>query len=87
MRSLCSVVLILVVALSQLCWGWGREGHQIIALITEGHLDQTTKVMIQALLGSKHLYAVSTWADDIRRDRPETKPWHYVNIPLGATPQ
>ena len=27
----------------------------------------------------------STWADDIRPSRPNTGPWHYVNIPGGAS--
>jgi hypothetical protein len=30
------------------------------------------------------LAAASTWADDIRRQRPETAPWHYTNIPRAA---
>jgi hypothetical protein len=33
--------------------GWGREGHQIIVTVAEDHLDETTKVMIQSLLGNK----------------------------------
>ena len=28
---------------------------------------------------------LSTWADDIRTQHPETGPWHYVDIPLGTT--
>ena len=28
------------------------------------------------------LAEVSTWADQIRVQRPETAPWHYVNIPI-----
>jgi hypothetical protein len=27
---------------------------------------------------------VSTWADEVRASRPNTGPWHYVNIPRGA---
>jgi hypothetical protein len=27
----------------------------------------------------------STWADDIRALRPETAPWHYIDIPLGTS--
>jgi hypothetical protein len=27
----------------------------------------------------------STWADDIRKVRPKTAPWHFVDIPLGAS--
>jgi hypothetical protein len=55
----------------------------VIATVAENHLDQTTRVMIQSLIGNNHLYSVASWADDIRRDRPETKAWHYVNIPMG----
>jgi nuclease S1 len=29
---------------------------------------------------------VSTWADQIRVQRPETAPWHYVNIPVHPAP-
>jgi hypothetical protein len=67
------------------CWGWGREGHQIVAAIAEDHLNETTGVMIQSLIGNNHLYSVATWADDVRKARPETAPWHYVNIPLGGS--
>ncbi len=67
-----------------LCWGWGREGHQIIATVAEDHLDESTKVMIQSLIGSNLLYSVASWADDVRKERRETA-WHYVDIRLGST--
>ena len=63
----------------------GREGHQIAAAVAEDHLDETTKVMIQSLIGNNHLYSIATWADDIRKERRDTAPWHYVDIPLGST--
>jgi nuclease S1 len=78
------LVVLATVLLSTLCWGWGREGHQIVATVAEDHLDETTKVMIQSLIGNNHLYSVASWADDVRRERRETGPWHYVNIPLGS---
>jgi len=28
---------------------------------------------------------ISTWADEVRPSRPNTAPWHYVNIPGGAS--
>jgi len=34
--------------------------------------------------GSDPLADASTWPDDIRGQRPETAPWHYVDIPLGT---
>jgi hypothetical protein len=87
MRSLRKFTLIFVIAvlLSNIAWGWGREGHRIIATVAEDHLNETTKVMIQSLIGNNRLYSISSWADDIRKDHRETGPWHYVNIPLGST--
>jgi hypothetical protein len=67
------------------CFGWGREGRRIIAMVAEDHLDETTKVMIQSLIGNNHLYSVANWTDEIRKERRETAPWHYVNVPLGST--
>jgi hypothetical protein len=77
-------VLLVFLAMCPVSWGWGREGHQIIATVAEDHLDETTKVMVQSLLGNNHLYSIASWADDVRRERPETKAWHYVDIPLSS---
>jgi hypothetical protein len=77
-------VFLLFLAMCPALFGWGHEGHQIIATVAENHLDQTTLVMIQSLLGNNHLYSVASWADDVRRERPDTKGWHYVDIPLGG---
>jgi len=77
-------ILVAALLLPSTSWGWGYEGHQIIAMVAEDHLDETTKVMVQSLLGNNHMYSVSSWADDVRRERPETKAWHYVDIPMGG---
>jgi uncharacterized RmlC-like cupin family protein len=80
-------LITLIAAISLLpaaCFGWGREGHQVIATVAEDHLDETTKVMIQSLIGNNHLYSVANWGDEVRKERRETAPWHYVNIPLGS---
>jgi hypothetical protein len=79
------LMLAIAVLLPTFCWGWEREGHRIIATVAEDRLDETTKVMIQSLIGNNHLYSIASWADDIRRERRDTAPWHYVNIPLGST--
>ena len=79
-----SLTLATVLLLPTFCWGWGREGHRIIATVAEDHLNETTKVMIQSLIGNNHLYSIASWADDIRKERRDTAPWHYVNIPLGS---
>jgi len=80
---------------------WGCQAHQIIALLAEKHLTPHALATVQEILNSnpinpdmkrickeRSLDAMadsSTWADDIRAQRPETSPWHYINIRFGAT--
>ena len=61
-------------------WAWGPEGHRIIGDIAWDHLTETTRLNLRPFLGDGNLSAVSLWADDIRSARPETSPWHYVDI-------
>src|SRR4051812_20261854 len=70
------------------CFGWGGMGHQIVALIAEDHLSPAAKAGIRDLLGGDAQISdaeVASWADEVRRQRRETAPWHYVNIPADAT--
>ena len=66
-------------------YGWGREGHQLIARLAASQLSPKTKSAVSALLDpGETLESVSTWADEIRPKRPETSTWHYINIPVTA---
>jgi hypothetical protein len=83
-RAAAAVALTLFAATNALCWG--REGHQIVVVIAERHLTATARERVRQILGpDTSLAAVSTWADEIRPSRPETAPWHYVDIPLNAS--
>ena len=80
---------------------WGCEGHQITALIAETHMtsharSEALKVLALGPIdpnlprscsaaGLDAFVDASTWADDERAVRPETGPWHFVDIPRGAT--
>ncbi len=67
---------------------WGNEGHQIIALIAYDRLTPAARAEVADLLGGDArptLEDVSTWADYIRLTRPDTAPWHYVNIEITAS--
>lgn len=64
-------------------FGWGREGHQIIARLANLHLSSKAQSQLAALLDpGESLESVSTWADEVRADRPESSTWHYINIPI-----
>jgi hypothetical protein len=92
--------LIAVLSLPASARAWGCEGHQVIALLAEKHLTPHALAMAKKILaevpidpalsryckegGIDALADASTWPDDMRGLRPETAPWHYVDIPLGT---
>jgi hypothetical protein len=63
---------------------WGPEGHSIIAELAQRRLSPRAAAEVERLLGLGHsLASVSSWADDVRDDRPETYNWHFVGLPLA----
>jgi hypothetical protein len=96
-----SLSLIAVLSLPAPARAWGCEGHQVVALLAEKHLTPHALAMAKRILaevpidpalsryckegGIDALTDASTWPDDMRGLRPETAPWHYVDIPLGTT--
>jgi hypothetical protein len=98
---LASFSLIALVSLPGPAFAWGCKGHQVVALLAEKHLNPRALAMAEKILadgpidpglsryckegGTDPLANASTWPDDIRGVRPETGPWHYIDIPRGAT--
>jgi S1/P1 Nuclease len=95
------ILFFVLVSLPAPVRAWGCEGHQVIALLAEKHLNPHALAMAKKILAdgpidpalsrycqpraTDALADASTWPDDIRGLRPETAPWHYVDIPLGTT--
>jgi len=63
---------------------WGPEGHKVVAMIAQRYMSHAAMDRTQMILGSYSLEDVANWADEIRRQRRETAPWHYIDIPLDA---
>lgn len=79
---------------------WGCEGHQAVAMIAEKHMSAHALEMANKVLQSNPIDPTlsrfctgatsdlivysSTWADDYRKVRPETGPWHYLDLPRDA---
>lgn len=61
---------------------WGQSGHRIVARTAALQLSSRATREVRRLLQGASLAAVSTWADDVRAERPATGPRHYVNIPV-----
>ncbi len=66
-------------------FAWGEKGHRVVAMVAEARLTPAASTAVRSLIGPSSLRDVATWADQIKGARPETKPWHYVNIPLDRT--
>lgn len=84
-HALCGAACLLF--LSANSYGWGGEGHQIVALIAENHLAPATKAKIVSIIGKDQDMAdaeFANWADRIRRERSETGGYHFVDIPADA---
>lgn len=64
-------------------FGWGREGHAVVAIVAEHYMTSAALAKAGNLLDGGTIDAIASWADDYRRDHPETGPWHYIDIPLA----
>jgi hypothetical protein len=79
-------------------FAWGDEGHKVIALIAEHHLDPAVRAKVATLLAADtdpltahDIASEATWADKYRdSDRSTTKVryeatwrWHFVDIELA----
>ncbi len=80
-------ILVASIAASSLAlpaFGWGEKGHRITGELAWMLLKKETRAKLERLLPDEKISDVANWADQVRDERPETKPWHYVNVPEGA---
>jgi hypothetical protein len=84
MRLAFAIPFLLLFAPASPALAWAPEGHQIVAAIALGELTPAARAQVAALLGGENAMVLdSSWADEIRQQRPQTVTWHYVNIEIG----
>jgi hypothetical protein len=88
--------LSLNLSVSHPAWAWGNEGHEVVALIAQAHLNPVARQKVNALLvadmdplTAHDIAAEATWADAFRDSnqdgaREKTQQWHFVDIELAA---
>ena len=78
-------VVVFAVTLPYASFGWGKEGHGMVAEIAFTFLDSNTKAIVQQYLGNTTIEQASVWMDEMRQDHTYDymKSWHYVNIEKG----
>jgi len=66
-------------------FAWGPEGHAIVATIADRRLNDQARAQVADLLGpGVKMRDVASWADEVRSQRSESAPWHYVDIPIDG---
>ena len=74
-----TAITLIAILIPSVCFAWGRDGHRITGFIAAKYLTPQAAAAVKDLLGDQTLADVSTWPDEIRRERKETAPWHYAN--------
>src|SRR4051794_6735712 len=78
-------------ALAVLCtgvpaFGWGPEGHSLVARLAASHLTPAAAARVAEILGpGVTMQSIASWADQTRREREETSHWHYIDIPINQS--
>jgi hypothetical protein len=68
----------------QLAFGWGQEGHSVVAEIAQRRLSPQAQAAADVILGKGHsLASVASWADDQRATHPDSYNWHFVDVPVA----
>lgn len=81
MKRMISAIM-LAILFAAPSFGWGREGHEVIAKIAENHLHPSVRKKVEKYLGGHSIVYYAKWMDDYRRT-PEyihTNRWHTAPV-------
>lgn len=82
MRCTRFLSLAILVLCAPSLFGWGREGHRLIAGIAAQQLNAKARAEVAKLLEGQTLESIASWADEVRPQRKETSTWHFIDLPL-----
>lgn len=63
---------------------WSRFGHEVAGHLVYHDLSPAARAAVAELLGDETLASIGSWGDEVRRDRPETAPMHFMNGPMDV---
>ena len=80
------VLALLLLTVPRTAHAWGPIGHKTIARIAQQYISPKVHSRLKLYFGKDvALEKLAMWADDICDQRPETKPWHHLQIAPEAT--
>jgi len=80
-------LLVLIITCCGACYGWGSDGHKMIAQIASELLTSTAQKIVSQFIGSKTLADIAPLPDDYAHT-PQgewSAPCHFCNLPRNAT--
>ncbi len=82
MRTKNILFVLLLVIQGSYCFGWGADGHKLVAKIAYSQLHTAVKDSVMKYLLGASIEEASVWMDEIKADKSldYQKPWHYINI-------
>lgn len=83
-KSLRYLSLAFTTVVSSHSYAWWHVGHAEICSTALPLLTAKADAEVRALLQGEDFGAACGWADDVRPERPETSPWHYLNVPAAV---
>ena len=82
MRPLGSLVLVVY---SLPGFAWGPEGHRLVARMAQEMLTPEAAARVDSTLApGESIASLASWADEVRKTRKETEPWHFIDIPIDS---
>lgn len=98
MKRLLTLILILTGVFfltPSAAWGWGEQGHVIVAQIASEYVQPETQKALDKLLDNRPISdtRIANWADYIksssfyRQKYPKNSTWHYINLDIQTLQQ
>ena len=81
-----SALVAAIALLAASAHAWNAVGHMVIAAVADRGLTPEVRAEVARLANigataqNGDPFGAAVWADDVRRDRPESAPWHYISL-------
>ena len=91
MKRSISILLVAVMAAVYAvpAFGWGQEGHRVIAKIAYDNLTPRAKKQMNKFMGDRGMIYLANWPDEIKSDNiyPQSikDGWHFQDFPSGMS--